>query len=89
MNNETVRYLADLARLSIPDAEQVHVANDLENILGFVDEIQKVETSDTGIGFPQVNTFREDTVAGIEPAYDLVDAAAMHQDHFIKVPKVL
>lgn len=89
MNTDTVQYLADLARLSIPQDEMTTVAKDLGSIIGFVDEIQNVMISDTDATLADINVFRGDAVAPIVPAHDLVEVAAMHQDHFVKVPKVI
>jgi aspartyl-tRNA(Asn)/glutamyl-tRNA(Gln) amidotransferase subunit C len=89
MNSDTAQNLADLARLSIPLGERESVAKDLGSIIGFVDEIQKVDVSDIEGHTSSVNIFRDDIIAPIVPAYDLVEAAAMHQDHFVKVPKVI
>ncbi len=89
MDIEQVKKLAQLARLDVPEAELARVASDMATILGFVDEIQNVqiEASDAATG--EMNVFRDDAVAPITPAHDLVEAAALHHDHFIKVPKVI
>ncbi|MEO5646492.1 MAG: Asp-tRNA(Asn)/Glu-tRNA(Gln) amidotransferase subunit GatC [Candidatus Paceibacterota bacterium] len=90
MTGDEIKRLANLARLSVPEAELETVGKDVANILGFVDAIQAVQldgqitqTSD------KTNVFREDIVAPITPAHDLIEAAPLHQDHFVKVPKVL
>jgi len=89
MDTGTVGYLADLARLDIGEHEREIVAGELGSILGFIDEIQNVDVSAVDAGVSAVNGFREDIVVPITPAHDLVEAAAAHQDHFVKVPKVL
>lgn len=89
MDTEQVKKLAQLARLDVPEAELVRVAGEMGTILGFVDEIQKVQISDADMVVADTNVFRDDIVAPITPAHDLVEAAQLHQDHFVKVPKVI
>ncbi len=90
MDIEQVKKLASLARLTVPESELEAVAHDIGAILGFIDQIQKVELSESvgGVG-AQVNVFRADIVAPLDSAHDLVLAAPLHQDRFVKVPKVL
>ncbi|HSE56671.1 MAG TPA: Asp-tRNA(Asn)/Glu-tRNA(Gln) amidotransferase subunit GatC [Candidatus Paceibacterota bacterium] len=83
-----VQKLADLARLEVPKDEQEAVAKDLETIIGFVDQVQSRDVS-AAAGYNSVNVFREDEVAPLESVYDLVAAAPLHQDGFVKVPKVI
>lgn len=89
MDIDGVKKLALLARLEVPDAELAQVATEMGSIIGLVDEIKGVDVSTTEAPLQSVNVFRDDTVAPIEPAYDLIEAAALHQDHFVKVPKVI
>ncbi len=84
-----IQKLADLARLSVPKKEQESVVKDLEAIIGFVDKIQSRDISQVTPVLDKVNVFREDTVAPLESVYDLAEAAPAHQDHFVKVPKII
>lgn len=45
LSREDVLHLADLARLSVSEAEIASAQEDLGNILGFVDRLQEVDTS--------------------------------------------
>lgn len=89
MDIAQVQKLAQLARLDVPEAELASVASEMGTILGFVDEIQKVQIDASAEVIGETNVFRDDIVAPITPAHDLVEAAALHQDHFVKVPKVI
>lgn len=90
MNSDTIDYLAQLARLDIPTEEKQALAQDMGSVIGFVDTIQSVEIHPTvGQSNQEVNVFRDDVVTPVCAVYDLVEAAPSHQDHFIKVPKVL
>lgn len=90
MNTDQVKKLAELARLDVPESELAQVAGELGNILGFIDEIQKVDIgTEESRDLSRVNVFRDDIVAPLEPIHDLIDVAPLHQDHFVKVPKVI
>ncbi len=90
MNTDQVKKLAELARLDVPENELAQVAGELGNILGFIDEIQKVDIgAEESRDLSRVNVFRDDAVAPLEPMHDLIDVAPLHQDHFVKVPKVI
>jgi aspartyl-tRNA(Asn)/glutamyl-tRNA(Gln) amidotransferase subunit C len=90
VTGEDIKRLANLSRLTVPEAELDAVGKDIANILGFVDTIQSVQLGDqlseTG---DQTNVFREDMVQPLRPAHDLIEVAPLHQDHFVKVPKVI
>jgi aspartyl-tRNA(Asn)/glutamyl-tRNA(Gln) amidotransferase subunit C len=87
---EETRRLATLSRLSVPETELETVSADIANILGFVDTIQSVQLGDTvAETADRKNVFREDVVQPLAPIHDLVEAAPLHQDHFVKVPKVI
>ncbi len=84
-----VQKLADLARMTVPKDEQESVAKDLEAIIGFVDQVQSRDVSSVAPELDKVNVFRDDIIAPLSSAHDLVEAAPSHHDGFIKVPKVI
>jgi len=89
MDIEQVKKLAQLARLEVPESELASVATEMGAILGFVDEIQNVQIDASSDVVGATNIFRSDVVGPIIPVHDLVEVAALHQDHFVKVPKVI
>jgi aspartyl-tRNA(Asn)/glutamyl-tRNA(Gln) amidotransferase subunit C len=90
MNIDEIKRLANLSRLSVPEAELEAVGKDIANILGFVDTIKSVQLdSQIDSSSDEINVFRDDVVAPLAADHDLVEAAPLHQDHFVKVPKVL
>jgi aspartyl-tRNA(Asn)/glutamyl-tRNA(Gln) amidotransferase subunit C len=90
MNTDEIKRLANLARLSVPEAELATVGKDIAAILGFVDRIQAVQLGDqVDVHMDQQNVFRDDIVRPLLAAHDLIEAAPQHQDHFVKVPKVI
>lgn len=90
MDTEQVKKLAQLARISVTEEELEGFAKDIGNIIGFVDRIRTVELGTTpDTSGSATNVFRDDTVAPITSVYDLVECAPLHQDRFVKVPKVI
>lgn len=87
---KTLDHLAHLARLTVPEEEKGQLAKDISNIVGFIDTISKVELGEMGERkFEQKNVSRNDEVAPLESSYDLVEAAPLHQNGFVQVPKVI
>ena len=90
IDSKTLDHLAVLARLTVPEEEKEQLAKDISNIVGFIDVIQKVAISpEEQRVFTQKNVAREDVVAPLESVYDLVEAAPLHKDGFVQVPKVI
>jgi aspartyl-tRNA(Asn)/glutamyl-tRNA(Gln) amidotransferase subunit C len=90
IDSKTLDHLAHLARLTVPEGEKEALAHDINNIVGFIDTIQKV-TLDTSKSheYAQKNITREDAVLPLSSAHNLVDAAPLHKDGFVQVPKVI
>ncbi len=89
MDTNGVKKLAALARLHVPEEEIASVAQDINNIIGFVDKVQARSTEDIVVVPDLLNTYRNDVVAPLTSEYDLVEAAPLHKDHFVQVPKVI
>lgn len=84
-----IQKLADLARINISKEEEDSFRKDLESIVAFVDQIKSKDVSQVTTASDRVNMFRDDVVAPLSSAYNLVDSAPSHQDGFIKVPKII
>lgn len=88
---DEIKKLAHLARVEVTEDEVAQYAQDLESILGYVDQINNVDVSSVDSAPLQINSFRLDenpheSGQYIEPL--LADAPAS-QDGFYKVPKIL
>ena len=87
-----VAHIARLARLALTPAEQVSMGDDLEKILGCIDELRTVDV--TGVApmshpLPFVRAYRADVAAEALPqAVALAGAPAADGEAFI-VPKVV
>lgn len=87
-----VRRLAGLARIGVTDNEAKTLALELEQIVGFVEQLQDVDLSDvdptsqvTGL----VNVLRDDTVRPSLPEDKLTLNAPAWQDGQYRVKRVL
>ena len=56
IDNSTVKKVASLARIEIKEGEEETLINELNNILGWVDELQKVDTKNVD---PMLSVFNE------------------------------
>lgn len=92
VNDALVDKLALLARLRFDEQEKAAIRNDLQRMIGFVEKLNELDT--TGVEpllhmSEQVNRLREDEVKGSITRDEGLKNAAVHDDHFFKVPKVI
>ncbi len=90
ISSDVLDHLARLARLTVPQDEKEQLAKDISNIVGFLSTIQNTILPDTETKvFMQKNVAREDVVMPVMSVYNLVEAAPLHHDGFVQVPKVI
>jgi aspartyl-tRNA(Asn)/glutamyl-tRNA(Gln) amidotransferase subunit C len=92
VSNEQVRHIARLARIAMTDAEIARLAPELNNILGWVEQLGEVDTDGveplTAV-IDQTLRLREDAVTDGD-CRDAVLANAPEAQHgFFAVPKVI
>ncbi len=84
--------VAALARLQIPN-EQIQVyTKQLEEILSYVEQLQKVDTEGippTTRAVEVVNAVREDLVKQTEVREEIMDQAPLREGDFFRVPRIL
>ena len=93
ISRDDVQHLAQLSSLQLTDTEADALRDDLENILGYVEQLSKLDTANieptyqvTGLS----NVWREDTVIDSDVSRELLLSLPAEQtNHQIKVPKVL
>ena len=92
VDQTTVRRIAHLARIKVPDDELVDLQGDLNAILAFVETLSEVDvegvepmTSVTPMGMKK----REDVVSDGEIADAVTKNAPVSEDHYFMVPKVI
>jgi aspartyl-tRNA(Asn)/glutamyl-tRNA(Gln) amidotransferase subunit C len=92
IDKETVYKVADLAMIEIGEHEALTLQADLNKILTFMEKLNELDT--TGVEplvymNPEVNVWREDVVIqDLSPAEGLKNAA-VHNEDFFMVPKIL
>jgi len=83
--------IAALARLRLDDAEKVRLAGDLEKILEYIDQLNRLDTANvepTSHVLPIHNVFREDA-AGEKSADGLIDQAPGKDKGHYEVPQII
>ncbi|MDP6805177.1 MAG: Asp-tRNA(Asn)/Glu-tRNA(Gln) amidotransferase subunit GatC [Rhodospirillales bacterium] len=89
---ETVRNIAFLARIKVPEDELEALAGELSNILGWVDQLAGVDTEGVEPMTSVVEMTlheREDVVNEGERPEDVLANAPEREDGFFAVPKVV
>ena len=89
---EQVRYVAELARLELAQAEEERLTIQLDAILEYMDQLAEVDTAGvepTSHVLPLTNVMRDDAAHEcLSNAAALANAPAAEQGHFA-VPKII
>ena len=91
ISKKEVEKIAKLARLELSDKEVDTYAQQLSAILGYVDQLQEVDTENVEITSQVTglsNIMREDVVESFDNSEELVKMAPENQDNLIKVKAV-
>ncbi len=89
---EDVRKVCKLARLEIPDEDVETYALQLEKILEYIAQLDKIDTSNvppTTRAVEVVNVFRDDLTEEFDSREQILDLAPKREGEFYKVPKIL
>ncbi|MDY8109781.1 Asp-tRNA(Asn)/Glu-tRNA(Gln) amidotransferase subunit GatC [Fulvimarina sp. 2208YS6-2-32] len=88
----TVRRVARLARIAVPEEDVPAMQAELNAILGFVEQLSQVDVSGvepmTSVT-PMEMKKRKDEVTDGDKAADIVANAPVSEDNFFMVPKVV
>jgi len=92
VDEATVRRIARLARIKITDQETVSLKGELSGILGWVEQLDEVNTDDvepmTRV-VPIEARLRDDVVTDGQKADDVTANAPLSEENFYVVPKVV
>ena len=92
VDKDTVKRVAHLARIAVSDAEAETLREDLNTILGFVEQLNEVDVSGvepmTAV-LPMQMKLREDVVTDGAKAEAVTTNAPQREEHFYVVPKVV
>ena len=92
ISNDEVKKVAQLARLELNSNEIQQHAEQLEKILGYIKQLEKINTENvpcTTRAIEVVNVFRKDEKKNYENSEELLDLAPSRENKFFKVPKII
>lgn len=92
ITDETITYVAALAKLELSDVEKDRAKTDLENIISYMDTMNEIDTSNVkpmSHAFPMKNVFREDVVTNGDDRDNLLSNAPVKKDGCFIVPKTV
>ena len=92
IEKEEVKKVAQLARLELNDDQISCHAEQLEKILGYIKQLEKINTDNvpcTTRAIEVTNSFRKDEKIKYENSEELLDLAPSREDKFFKVPKII
>jgi len=87
-----IEKLAELARIDIPQEEKETLRKEVDAILAYVGEIQKIAGESGESGIPEHrNVFRDDSEHHLSGEFtkELLESAPRRQDDYVKVKKIL
>ncbi len=92
VNDTLIDKLANLARLKFDVVEKENIKNDLQKMIQFVEKLNELDT--TGVEpllhmSSNINVLRTDEVKGSITVEAGLQNAALHDEQFFKVPKVI
>ncbi len=92
VNHALIDKLSLLARLNIKPAEKEKLRTDLQQMIGFIEKLQELDTS--GIEplmhlTEEINVLRADEVKGSVSIEEALQNAQLKKDRFFMVPKVI
>ena len=87
-----VRKVAKLARLNLPDDKIATYTGQLESILGYVSQLEQVDTTgvpETTRAVEVTNVTRQDGVDPTPVREEILNQAPQREGDFFRVPKIL
>ncbi len=92
ITQETIQYVAALAKLNVSEEEKKEIAKDLDHILDYIETMNELDTE--GIEpmshvLPVKNVFREDVVINQDNRDQLIKNAPKQKDGCFAVPKTV
>jgi aspartyl-tRNA(Asn)/glutamyl-tRNA(Gln) amidotransferase subunit C len=84
--------MANLAKLSFNDTEKKEIRDDLEKMIGFVDQLKNLDIAGLEPRIhmsPEINVLRDDKIQGSIEREEALKNAPDHKEAFFTVPKVI
>ena len=92
ISKEEVKKVAQLARLELNEGEINNHAEQLEKILEYIKQLEKIDTSDvpcTTRAIEVINVFRKDEKKISDCIEDILELGPDREDNYFKVPKII
>lgn len=93
MTKEEILHLSNLSRIKLSDDEVEKMHHEIEAILSYVGEVDKIAGTERpgGVVGPVHNVFREDQVTNMSGSFsaDIVGAFPEKEGNYLKVKKIL
>lgn len=92
ITSEEIFHIADLAHLYLDVEKAEKLAQDLSEILSYVDKLNELDTTEVEPmmhAVPLQNVFREDKVSPSLPREEALRCAPVHDGEYFLVPKIL
>ena len=92
ISSDEVKKVAQLARLELNENEINQHAEQLEKILEYIKQLEKINTEDvpcTTRAIEVVNVLRKDERRNYENSEEILDLAPLRENKFFKVPKII
>tara|TARA_A100001388_G_scaffold230156_1_gene182157 strand:+ start:357 stop:650 length:294 start_codon:yes stop_codon:yes gene_type:complete len=92
ISSNEVKKVAHLARLELNESEIQQHAKQLEKILDYIKQLEKINTKNipcTTRAIEVTNVFRTDIKKEYENSQELIDLAPSRENEFFKVPKII
>ena len=92
INKNEVKKVAHLARLELNDDEISNHAEQLEKILEYIKQLEKIDTEGvpcTTRAIEVINVFRKDEKKNFDCTQELLELGPSREDKYFKVPKII
>ena len=92
ISSDEVKKVAQLARLELNESEIQQHAEQLEKILDYIKQLEKINTENiacTTRAIEVVNVLRKDEKKDYKNSEELLDLAPSRENKFFKVPKII
>ena len=92
ITKDEVKKVAHLARLELNENEINNHAEQLEKILEYIKQLEKIDTKDvpsTTRAIEVINVFRKDENKKFDSTEELLELGPSREDKYFKVPKII
>lgn len=92
ITDDTIDYIAALAKLELADGERRQAAGDMEKMLDYIDILGELDTAGAQPAFhifPLENVFREDEVTNGDGREETLRNAPLEENHMFVVPRTV